>query len=240
MASGQSRRTWANGTLAQLIAVLTGYQMAAAESSLEAVPALLAEQGITAAETATVSAAALSGVSSSGQSLASLLEGVQSLASLDLLVRTQVADAGRVAMGLAVVTRPTLQGYVRYLNPPSCGRCAVLAGKFYRYSTGFLRHPQCDCVMLPSNEAPAADLVVDPEDLIARGLVRGLSKADLQAVEDGASISQVVNVRSKKAGLTVAGRVLSRGGRPTPEGIYALATDRADALRLLRKHKYIR
>ena len=61
------------------------------------------------------------------------------------------------------------------------------------------------------------------------------------ALTDGADLNQVVNVRSKKAGLTEGGRVLARAGRPTPEGIYrAAGGDRGLAMDLLKRHGYIR
>src|SRR5690606_23965723 len=33
--------------------------------------------------------------------------------------------------------------YVRMLTPPSCSRCTVLAGRWYRKNAGFARHPGC-------------------------------------------------------------------------------------------------
>jgi hypothetical protein len=64
---------------------------------------------------------------------------------LTTLTRTQVADAGRGAAGVDTATRRNT-GYVRMLNPPSCSRCSVLAGRFYRWNAGFNRHPKCDCI----------------------------------------------------------------------------------------------
>jgi hypothetical protein len=104
----------------------------------------------------------------------------------------------------------------------------VLAGRVYRYSQGFLRHPNCDCVMLPTTVA-APDLVQDPVELAKAGQIRGLSQADMLAIEQGADFGQVVNVRLRKAGLRQAGKVLARRGKPTPEGIYAAAGEDRDA-----------
>jgi hypothetical protein len=53
----------------------------------------------------------------------------------------------------------------------------VLAGRVYRYSSGFLRHPNCDCTMIPTSLANPA-FVHDPVDLMREGQVTGLSKAD--------------------------------------------------------------
>jgi hypothetical protein len=156
----------------------------------------------------------------------------------DRLVESLVQDAARAAESVAVAVRPTVR-FVRYLTLPSCSRCAVLAGRVYRYSQGFLRHPNCDCVMLPTTVA-APDLVQDPVELAKAGQIRGLSKADMLAIEQGADFGRVVNVRLKKAGLRQAGKVLARAGKPTPEGIYAIAgDDRAKALQLLTQYGYL-
>src|SRR5690606_41067797 len=80
---------------------------------------------------------------------------------LERIAATQVADAGRVATGLGVVARPGI-GYVRMLQPPSCSRCAILAGRIYRRNAGFLRHPLCDCIHIPTTEAAGRDLTTDP------------------------------------------------------------------------------
>lgn len=155
------------------------------------------------------------------------------------LVSSLVQDAGRAAQLADVTTRPRVV-HVRHLNLPSCSRCAVLAGRVYRYSSGFKRHPGCDCVMIPTTIA-APDLTYDPAALARDGLVTGLSKADREALADGADFNQLVNVRSKKAGLLDSGQALTRAGRPTPAGIYRAAGDDRDrALALLAEHGYIR
>ncbi|GAA2829876.1 hypothetical protein GCM10010441_63000 [Kitasatospora paracochleata] len=76
-----------------------------------------------------------------GQSATDAMTG--SLATLLRSVATETADDGRSATGAAIASNRTTTGYVRVLNPPSCARCAVLAGARYRYNTGFLRHPNC-------------------------------------------------------------------------------------------------
>lgn len=60
---------------------------------------------------------------------------------LQRIVTTQVGDAARVATGVAVVNDRALKGYVRHLTLPSCSRCIILAGRWYRWSAGFARHP---------------------------------------------------------------------------------------------------
>jgi hypothetical protein len=155
----------------------------------------------------------------------------------DRLVDSIVQEAARAAEQAMVVARQDIY-HVRYLSPPSCARCAILAGRVYRWSEGFLRHPGCDCVMIPTTVA--APYAQDPDELVREGLVTGLSKADRRALMEGADLGQVVNVRSKKAGLRGSGRVLERAGRPTPEGIYALASDRAEAVDLLKRFGYLK
>lgn len=61
---------------------------------------------------------------------------------LDMIARTQVADAGRTADGAAIVAHRELTGYVRMVVGGSCGRCIVLAGRRYRVLAGFKRHPR--------------------------------------------------------------------------------------------------
>ncbi|MCW2870883.1 hypothetical protein [Actinacidiphila oryziradicis] len=65
------------------------------------------------------------------------------MGDLVTIVATQVADAGRVATGLSMVNDRGISGYVRIVNLPACGRCIILAGREYSWSTGFARHPRC-------------------------------------------------------------------------------------------------
>lgn len=57
------------------------------------------------------------------------------------IVTTQVGDAARVATGVAIVNDKALKGYIRHLTLPSCSRCIILSGRWYRWSAGFARHP---------------------------------------------------------------------------------------------------
>lgn len=169
---------------------------------------------------------------------------------LDMIVRSEVADAGRVATGVQVAATPTV-GYVRMLNPPSCSRCAILAGRFYRWNTGFQRHPRCDCIHIPVTEDVADDLVTDPrayfDSLSADEQRRIFTNAGAEAIRDGADIAQVVNAR--RGMYSAGGRRLTREGtrrrgarrtRLMPEQIYIEARGgRDEALRLLNLHGYI-
>lgn len=188
---------------------------------------------------------------------------------VERVVSSELADAGRTASQVEFVTRPDWQNYVRMLQPPSCSRCAILAGRIYRDLEVFLRHPQCDCVMVPVQDWEAAHdagLVSSFQAAFDRGEVRDLSKADAQAIEDGADPARIVNARrgTSAPGITAAYRTEVFGRRvkathdnatrrsqwrkanPTrlvrlrPESIYQIATDREDAIRLLRLYGWIR
>lgn len=215
--------------LAQLIQT---YQAAAIALAIEFLPSLLATQGI---------ADEPQGLLNPGSLLTDLpsLErmAVAADAEFERLVQSLVTDAERAARAVDIAVRPGIS-YVRSLNPPACSRCVVLAGRVYRWSDGFLRHPQCDCLMTPVNEA-TSDLVTDPMEAFENGWIKDLSNADAEAVRLGADLGQVVNVRRKAAGLTDGGTVMRRAGRLTPAGCLELASDQAQAIDLLRANGYI-
>lgn len=168
--------------------------------------------------------------------------------TLDLISRTQVADAGRAADGVAIAARPQLTGYVRMVVGATCARCLILAGRRYRWNAGFNRHPRCDCRHVPVAEDVPDDVRTDPRayfdglDRAAQDRLLGVDGA--QAVRDGADMAKVVNAR--RGMVTAGGRVYTTeaaGRRPRlmPEQIYLEARgDRDDAVRLLRLHGYVR
>lgn len=267
----------------QLLLLVTAAQTAAVRSSTGYVPAVLGELGIDPKASGTVATASLVGVASDGRQLASLLYqpvvatrtalgAGTSLADsltfgrnlLDRIVTTQVADADRTATSVGIAARPAVHGYVRMLQLPSCSRCAILAGRVYRWSTGFQRHPRCDCRMIPASEDIAGDMTTDPLSAIKAGKVgsyrtdpktgekvfqHGLSETDRRAIiEDGANPGKVINAHrgmstEQGAGGTVKTTTeLAKNGatRLRPESIYKLAgDDRDEALRLLRRFGYI-
>jgi hypothetical protein len=155
-------------------------------------------------------------------------------AAFSMIVASVVQDAGRAAESVSVAARNV--SHVRQVNPPCCSRCAILAGRVYRWSDGFQRHPGCDCTMIPTTTVTYRQ---DPDELVRSGQVRGLSQADQQALRNGADLNQVVNVRRREAGLMQAGQALTRGNRPTPAGIYRVSSSREEALTLLERHGYL-
>ncbi|GLZ62868.1 hypothetical protein [Micromonospora sp. NBRC 107095] len=234
--------SWAASVPAALQVVSTAQAVAAASSSAY-LDDVLEAQDIDPEAEGRIRVDAFAGVASDGRDLAALLyqpaitalAGVKQGATearsmaagrlaLDLIVRTQVADAGRVADGVAVVARRQVGGYVRLLSPPSCSRCVVLAGKWYRWNAGFERHPRCDCRHIPAAEDTSEELATDPrlyfDSLSEAEQDRVFTQAGARAIRDGADMSQVVNARRGARGLAPAGARLTadevrilRGGR---------------------------
>lgn len=183
---------------------------------------------------------------------------------LQLAAETAIADTARAAESAAMTGHPAVQGYYRMLQPPSCSRCAILAGSFYRWNAGFPRHPRCDCVHIPALEANTVDMRLDVtayfESLTGEQQDRIFTNAGARAIRDGADPVQVVNARrgmeraqeGAQAGLLVSRESTTRRGsasrtrtgrnavvRLMPESIYDVAADRADAIRLLRLNGYL-
>lgn len=278
-----SRRAWyrinpndLSGSWSQGVALVAGVvstqQERAAAAGASYLSAALAEQGEYVAPDAFVNPSAFAGVAADGRPLNSLLYSpitttksliangfsvAQALtggrSSLDTIVQTTIADTGRAAASVGITTRADT-GYVRMLNPPSCARCSVLAGKFYRWNHGFQRHPQCDCVHVPSRGRDAATsegLIHDPceyfKSLSPAEQDRVYGAAQAKAINDGADIFQVVNAqRGMKPGGMVTtegtskrGNFGKNGPRLTPDAIYAKGLTREQTLAELERYGYI-
>lgn len=201
----------------QLVRAMTAGQQQAAAPADAYVGATLGVDGGDSQPAGQLDVSAFVGRAADGRSLTSLLyepwietrwrlangqTGPESLqGGLATLIRqfgTEIPDAGREAVGASLAGNKAAGGYVRVLTPPSCARCVVLAGKHYKYSAGFQRHPRCDCVHMGVGHLGEAP-VLDPAEYF-----RGLSKAEqdriftiagAQAIRDGADISAVVNAR---------------------------------------------
>jgi hypothetical protein len=187
---------------------------------------------------------------------------------IDMVAETILADAARAAEAVAFVDRDWVEGYVRMLQPPSCSRCVILAGRFYRWNDGFDRHPLCDCIHIPASEADSSDLRVNPGDyfdsLDPTAQDKAFSRSGAEAIRLGADMNQVVNARrgmakaqlfSKRDLSVITSEGVTRRGafwqqqkregrnmriRLMPETIFDLAEgDRAEAKRLLRIHGFI-
>lgn len=259
-------------------AAVTDAQRTAAASALVSGALALGQQDQWAEPDGIVDPDAFAGLAADGRNLDTLLRGpaittrtliaggvepAEALAAggrqLSMMVLTEIADAGRGAAGVQIAARPRV-GYVRMLNPPSCSRCVVLAGRFYRWNQGFLRHPRCDCTHVPTMvtdqaEAFAEGLIDDPYEAFNRMSEaeqnRVFTNAGAQAIRDGADMYQVVNARrgmKYRGAFTTegttkhgwAGQILRRGQkRMTPETIYRLNPNREQAIEALRAQGYI-
>jgi hypothetical protein len=227
---------WAK-ILPRLVTAVISGQLLAVAGADDFVQAALAEQGTKAPASGELASAAFAGVGGDGYPVSGQLFGAvtwtkqqigaghspeQALESgrsrLALLASTAVQDAGRAAVATAMAARPKVTGYVRTLSPPSCSRCAILAGRWYRWNASFDRHPRCDCGATPAGE-DASELRTSPKayfaTLTATDQDRLFTAAGAEAIRSGADIGQVVNARRGMQTATAYGRALTT----TTEGI---------------------
>lgn len=276
---------WTRGLGTRVFVLLSAAQESAADDATDFVDRALSTLGVPPRDIPRVAAEAFAGRASDGRSLESLLAGapitalqrtrrgdppaVASKAGADYLrmvVRTEVPDAGRAADQVAITVadpprrnRKKVQyGWVRMLTTPSCPRCIVLAGRFYRWNEGFQRHPMCDCRHIPAIESVEDDLTVNPyayfNSLPEPEQNAIFGKANAKAIREGADINQVLNAatrfnprtgrtallvdpvtgrRSTTEGMTRRGFAGRRSGqpgalRPTPWQIYRDANGSRD------------
>lgn len=201
----------------QVLAAVTAGQLSAAAGAQAFVTASMLAAGAGAAPAGLLNPAALAGVASDGSSLATLLylpairtaQGlaagesaeVAALAGLNrmaLLVSTQITDAARGATTVAMTAERSCVSYVRVVHLPACVRCLILSGRQYSHSTGFARHPRCDCGMQPMTDAEWK-ATATPEDLFKQmspaEQLKRLGAAGVKALENGADLGQLVNAR---------------------------------------------
>lgn len=144
----------------------------------------------------------------------SILSGA---AFLEMVTRSLVADAGRIADMAGMVAHPRVVSYVRVVRLPACPRCIVLAGAEYSLSTGFQRHPNCNCTMAPRRPGDTWELPSPAslyEEMTPAQQLRSFGRAGVKAISDGADIAQVVNARR---GMTTVTRY-RREVQATTEG----------------------
>ena len=140
---------------------------------------------------------------------------------LNLSAGTLLSDTGRAAEKVSGGAH-RVKLWTRMLNPPSCGRCVILAGKTSRHSEAFNRHPGCDCRNVPSTEDTGDDARTDPHAYISglseaeQDKVLG-SKANGQAFRDGADMNQLINAY-RKAGAVRPAQINGQAIKYTREG----------------------
>jgi len=141
-----------------------------------------------------------------GMSPAAALE--RSRKALSVRSATVLSDTGRSAEKVSGGAH-RVKTWTRMLNPPSCGRCVILAGKTSYQSEAFDRHPGCDCRNVPSTEDTGEDSRTDPHAYLSelssaeQDRVLG-SKANGQAFRDGADMNQLINAYRKTGAVRPA------------------------------------
>lgn len=224
---GNWQNTWTSDVGPKVVDVVTEGQHTSAAAAQVYMTQVLTELEIPAAPSGSLNLDAFAGVAGDGRTAASSLYGAvihaaksqydpsmatltparaaeQALADAETWIAqvaaTLVADASRAAEAVAMAQRPWVEGYVRMLDPKNpCSRCVILAGRFYLYNEGFLRHPECLCRHIPAAENQHHDVLTNPNDyfhsLTAAQQDEVFTSAGASAVRLGADISQVVNAR---------------------------------------------
>ncbi|MEV7422863.1 hypothetical protein [Streptomyces sp. NPDC091212] len=132
--------------------------------------------------------------------------------SVLLMAASETADAGRGAAQVAMAGTRSVTGYIRCINAGACRRCAVLAGRWYRWSADFHRHKRCQCYGTPAGPGGdhprnrrIPDWRVSPRayfnHLSTRDQDRLFGPGGAEAIRAGADIPSVVNARRNKTQL---------------------------------------
>lgn len=226
--------SWSSGLGIAVTRAVSAGQLIAASSGQAYVDAVVTAAGESpqyAPGATAVAAKAFSGTASDGRDLATLLyepvirtktllkggltlqeSMLGGLVSMQRMVDSEVADAGRGAASVAMTGNLAVRGFLRQVRAGACARCVVLAGHWYRYDADFARHPRCQCYGVPATKDRF------PNHLNPNSFFNGLDRAeqdrrfgqaDAQAIRDGADIYSVVNARR---GVSVMGsRVDAQG-----------------------------
>lgn len=259
-------------------------QRAAVVDSGSYVRRALAVQGVD-VEAPRLDPAAFSGLAGDGRSLDGLLLGgvvttKRMLAAghsredsllagerfLRIVAQGEVVEARSAGdqSALVAATQETTFGWVRMITPPACGRCAVLAGAFYRWNQGFQRHEGCDCVHIPAKESISDSITTDPmkyfESLTPDQQAKYFGKANAQAIDAGADLGRTMRAATRQGALYTQGgrrytkeatskrgyyRKTTEAGqnrekRLTPYQIMRdAAGNKGEALRLLVRYGYV-
>lgn len=238
-------RAWQADVGPRVVDVVTEGQLTAARASEAYTSLVLAELGIDNTAPWSLNLNAFADVAGDGRSVESTLYGAvihaakaqyapemkglsrsavedqaltQGLEWMTNYVETIIADATRAAELVSLAQRDWVDGYVRMLDPKNpCARCVVLAGRFYLFNEGFLRHPECRCKHIPYVEDMPHEVLTNPTDYFYSLSVaeqnRVFTRAGAEAIILGADITKVVNARR---GMSTAQR--NPGGSWIPKG----------------------
>jgi hypothetical protein len=257
---GDLDASWAR-LAAQMVVAVSSAQMLAARGAEPYLDEMLEEQGAENDRMADLDPKKLAGVASDGRSLDALLYAsiiavklaltapaapkdramASGEATLLQIVGTQVADAGRVATGMAITATPSVTRWVRMTSSGACGRCAILAGKVYAVNRGFDRHPGCLCQHIPLSENVSNDVTTNPRkyfDSLSREKQDQLfGKERTERILAGEDMSRVVN--SGRTSTSTAGGVRPAKARAMPERVMAKAGSRDEAVSALRRAGFL-
>lgn len=245
-----------------MVGIVADGQFAAARTADVYLAGVLYETGQVDLPAGAIAPAAFAGISGDGRPLDSLLYGgvaaakhavdeglpaAEALAQggrwLSMATLTAIADAGREAVQAGIGSRPAVSGWVRMLNPPSCSRCVILAGKWFRWNQGFQRHPRCDCRHIPSSEQIAGDFTTDPYEAFKSMTTAQQDKAfgriEARAIRDGGDIYRVVNIGQRGLGTARSAARYGTPSRMTVDDIYRVAGTRTNAIQIMTEQGYI-
>lgn len=234
---GDLSGSWDAGIGRRMAEAVSAGQLASAGLADEYVDEVADAEGGDPERAGRVRPSAFSGLAADGRSLDSLMylsvittkQGIGGGLTADdamtrglrqalMLSTSEVAQAGRGAVGSSMAGKRTIQGYVRVVQPPACSRCVILAGVEYGWNKGFQRHPHCDCVHLPTtliarNQHLDRGGFIDPNAYFSRlsraEQDRVFTAAGARAIREGADMGQVVNARRGMYTADAYGRRLS-------------------------------
>lgn len=180
LAATDLSRSWLGGLGAAMVRAVSAGQLVAASTGQKYIEAMVRGDGLGnnyMEQASHVDTRSFSGAASDGRALDSLLylpvirtktligsgmtlqESMTSgLFQLQRMAASEVADAGRGAASVSMIANRSVTGYVRTVRSGACARCAILAGRWYRWNADFERHKRC---------FPAGVVVSGPRTLAA-------------------------------------------------------------------------
>lgn len=250
----------------EMLAFVQTGRMAAAVSAASYTPQVLAETGQSLESVGQIIPSAFVAYSPDGRAMDSLLDtavirskmavagGATATEALSAggkwltgTLLTVMSDTSRSVVSADIIQRPKVGGYVRMLNTPSCSRCVILAGKWFRWNEGFQRHPKCDCIHVPSaTEKFAKDqgYVSDPyeyfKSLSIKDQERIFGRNEAEAIREyGADIYRVMNVKMRGLGTAKGNVKFGTPTKRTVDDILSRDPSRQFAIENLQYHGYI-
>ena len=246
----------------EMLQLVTNGRLAAVNTSIEYVPQVTAEIGLAAPAAGAIIADRFIEFAPDGRPLGTLLDSavIQAKTAVAVGATTQEAlqrggkwltgtmltvmsDTSRQVVAADIAHRRKIGGYVRMLNTPSCARCVILAGKWFRWNQGFQRHPRCDCRHIPANEDMAGDLRTDPyaffNSLSPDAQTKLFGRIEARAIREGGDIYRVMNTKVRGLGSARGAAKYGTPTRMTVDDIFRVAGNRTNAIRLMEQEGYI-